>query len=195
MLTFAMPFNFSGSISAPAVHITGFLKGRSQIRWRTVQEIFTDHAGLTLNCTPIRLGKGTTLISHPDFTAYIKKSTKDRAEATSNPNLLFRVDISGSTDHAQPPKRGPKGPRKPLQLLDANMENIVDELQASRSGRGVSSPSSCARDENAAPPPTPSAAPMLASEPSVIPRRHALLPTLYPPPPHSAADTLRPRSN
>ena len=110
LLTFAVPLEFPSLISAPAVHVTGFLRGQHQIRRRTVQEIFTAQSGLTLNCTPICLGKGATLTSHPAFTAYIKKSTKDRAEATSNPNLLFRVHINGSTDNAQPKKRGPKGP-------------------------------------------------------------------------------------
>ena len=34
------------------------------------------------------MGKGAMLTSHPAFTVYIKKSTKDK-EASGNPNLLY----------------------------------------------------------------------------------------------------------
>ena len=72
--------NVPGLIStlSSAVHVTGLIKGQSQSRRRTVQEVFTDHAGLTLDCTPICMGIGATITSHPAFAVYIKKSTKDR---------------------------------------------------------------------------------------------------------------------
>jgi hypothetical protein len=97
------------------------------------------------------------------YTEYLAKCTKEKTESSdaTNPDFLIRVDVKGGIDDVHPKKKGPMGPRKPMQLLDADMENTgMDEL------------------ETATPPPTPpSAAPRLASAPSVIPRR--------PPPPHT----------
>jgi hypothetical protein len=158
LLTFAVPLHPSSLINTRAVHVTGFLKNSSAMRRRTVEEVFPACAGLTVIYEPIHMGRGAPFASHRAFTEYIEKSTNDRAEATANPNILFRVDISGITDNVQPKKRGPKpGSRRRLEPLDGDLS----------------------MDKAAEPPPTaptpPSAAPRLASE--VIPRR--------PPPPRT----------
>ena len=121
------------------ITVQGFLKGRSQIRRRTVQEVFRDRPGLTVDYTPLNMGRGTAFTSHEEFVEYIRTSTKDRAEAIANPNLLFRVDIRRETDSAPPKKRGPKpgprtaGPRQALGQLDSDLNSLVPAAAASRS--------------------------------------------------------------
>jgi hypothetical protein len=190
LFSFAVPLNFSSLSNhpamAPAVHcvqVEGFLRSHKVLRRRTLQAVFPDTAGLTLHFKPIQMGHGNSFTSHPAYADYLKKSTKDRAEAM-NPNLLFRVDVRGTTDDAQPRKRGPvRGFRRRLEPLDCNPDScdsmlLARPLQKSRAGRGDSGRSACSLDETATPPLTPlAAAPRLASAPSVIPRR--------PPAPHT----------
>ena len=187
--SFAVPLNLSNLRHPPSVesvHVTGMLrcKATRQIRRRTVEAIFPELDGLTSHFMPIQMGRGNSFTLHQEFEEYLKKSTKDRAEAAdagADPNLLFRVDVSGTTDDAQPRKRGPvRGSSRRLEPLDCNQDSMLlaRPLQKSRAGRGDSGRSAGSRDETATPPPTPpAAAPRLASAPSVIPRR--------PPPPHT----------
>ena len=170
--SFALPSERSELGSHGAVFVTGMLNGQDSLRLRTVRSIFPPD--LPVIWTPIQSGRGISFTSSSLYTEYVKKCSNESSDST-NPDSLIRVDVRGVIDDVRPKKTGPKGPRKPLQLLDANMENIMNELQAPCSGgescRGVFFPPSCARDENAAPLPTPpSVAPRLASEPSVIPR-------------------------
>ena len=187
--SFAVPLNLSNLRHPPsveAVHVTGMLRCNAtrQIRRRTVEAIFPECDGLTSHFTPIQMGRGKSFTLHQEFAEYLNKSTKDRAEAAdagSDPNLLFRVDVRGTTDDAQPRKRGPvKGSSRRLEPLDSDPDIMLlaRPLEKSRAGRGDSGRSTGLRDETAASPPTPpAAAPRLASAPSVIPRR--------PPPPHT----------
>ena len=178
LFSFAMPQNRSSLRTHPAVHVTGVLNNKVPLRLRTVQSIFRDQPGLTVIWTPIHSGPGISSTSHDSFKQFLDKSTKDRS-ATANPNLLLRVDVRRGSDDAQPRKRGPQGPRKPKEPLDADMESIMalpglgvpGPQKRRRAGRG-SSRSNGSLDETAAPPPTPPpAAP--TSAPSVIPRRPA----------------------
>ena len=96
--------------------------------------------------TPLNMGRGTAFTSHKEFVEYIRTSTKDRAEAIANPNLLFRVDISEKTDSAQPKKRGPRpGPRTAVAPLESDLNSLLPGPLRKRS-----------RNANAAPTPPPS---------------------------------------
>ena len=144
LLTFAVedaPLDLSKLIT-----VQGFLKGRSQIRRRTVQEVFPVRPGLTVDYTPLHMGRGTAFTSHKEFVEYIRTSTKDRAEAITNPNLLFRVDIRRETDSAQPKKRGPRpGPRTAVAPLESDLNSLLPGPLRKR-----------CRNANAAPTPPPS---------------------------------------
>ena len=155
--------------------MTGVLHCKGPFRMRAVRSIFREREGFTVRWTPVHSGSGISTTSHASFQDFF---------TPANPDLLLRIDVTGTSDKAQPQKRGPKGPRKQTEPLHADMESmmVLPEIQEAqtkrRAGRGASGRSACSQDETATPPPTPpAAAQRLASEPSVIPRR--------PPPPRT----------
>jgi len=178
LFSFAMPQNRSSFIHPRGMTVTGILQCKGPFRMRAVRSIFREREGVTVCWTPVHSGSGISTTSHALFKDFFNPA---------NPDLLLRVDVTGSSDKAQPQKRGPKGPRKqtePLHAEFAEMQSIMalpeipGALTKRRAGRGASSRSACSLDETATPPPTPlAAAQRLASAPSVIPRR--------PPAPHT----------
>jgi hypothetical protein len=184
--SFAMPQDRSSTSDYRAVPVTGVLNSKEVVRLRTVSSIFP--ADIHVIWKPIRSGRGISFTTTQVYTEYLAKCTKEKTESSdaTNPAFLIRVDVKGSSDDVHPKKKGPKGPRKPMQLLDTDMQNtgimslpgMPAAVKKHRgSGSEASGRSACSLDETATPPPTPlAAAPRLALVPSVIPRR--------PPPPH-----------
>jgi hypothetical protein len=185
--SFAMPQDRSSTSDYRAVPVTGVLNSKEVVRLRTVSSIFP--ADIHVIWKPIRSGRGISFTTTQVYTEYLAKCTKEKTESSdaTNPAFLIRVDVKGSSDDVHPKKKGPTGPRKPMQLLDTDMLNtgnmslpgIPAAVRKHRgSGSVASGRSACSLDETATPPPTPpAAAPRLASAPSVIPRR--------PPAPHT----------
>ena len=187
--SFAMAQDRSSTSDHRAVPVTGVLNSKEVVRLRTVSSIFP--ADINVIWKPIRSGRGISFTTTQVYTEYLAKCTKEKTESSdaTNPDFLIRVDVKGGIDDVHPKKKGPMGPRKPMQLLDTDMQNtgimslpgIPAAVKKHRgSGSEASGRSACSLDEleTATPPPTPpSAAPRLASAPSVIPRR--------PPPPHT----------
>ena len=124
IFSFAMPQNRSSLSTHPAVPVTGVLNDQVPRRLRTVQSVFRNHPGLTVIWTPIYPGSGIPFTGHASFREFLDKSTKDLS-CTANPNSLFRVDVRAGSDDARPRKKGPQGPRKPKEPLDADMESIT----------------------------------------------------------------------
>jgi hypothetical protein len=179
--SFAMPQGRSSTSDHRAVPVTGVLTSTQVVRLRTVSSIFP--ADIKVVWKPILSGRGISFTTSQVYTEYLAKCTKEKSESSDATNLdfLIRVDVKGGSDDVHPKKKGPTGPRKPMQLLDADMENtgimslpgIPAAVRKHRaSGSVASGRSACSLDETATPPPTPpAAAPRLASAPSVIPRR------------------------
>jgi len=179
--SFAMPQDRSSTSDYRAVPVTGVLNSKEVVRLRTVSSIFP--ADIHVIWKPIRSGRGISFTTTQVYTDYLAKCTKEKTESSdaTNPDFLIRVDVKGGSDDVHPKKKGPTGPRKPMQLLDTDMLNtgnmslpgIPAAVRKHRgSGSVASGRSACSLDETATPPPTPpAAAPRLASAPSVIPRR------------------------
>ena len=106
--SFAMPSKRSELGSHGAVSVTGVLNSPATLRMRRVRSIFP--ADLPVLWTPIQPGRGISFTSCPLYTEYVR-----------NPNALIRVDVRGGSDDVLPKKTGPKGPRKPMEPLDANL--------------------------------------------------------------------------
>ncbi len=115
--------------------VTGVLNSPDILRLRAVRSVFP--ANIPVHWKPMRQGSGYSFTMCPLYTEYVKRCSKESSDST-NPDSLIRVDVRGVIDDVRPKKTGPKGPRKPLQLLDANMVNIMNELQAPCSGDSVS---------------------------------------------------------
>ncbi len=134
LFSFSVPLNISTLSNHTAVHVTGLLGSRTaQLRRRTVQAMFpNDPAGLTLHFMPIRTGRGVVVTSHPASAEYFETSTTDRAKAADaslNPNLLFRVDVHRGTDNVLPRKRGPRqGSSRHLEPLDSDLNSLLSPL-------------------------------------------------------------------
>ena len=105
---------------------------------------------------------------------------KNGVIATKNPDFLIRVDVKGGSDDVHPKKKGPTGPRKPMQPLDIDIENFPAVLSKHLGDKQATAQLRT----------PPAAAPRLASEPSVIPRRTP--PSLHCPPPHCPPPHCRP---
>ncbi len=67
-----------------------------------MQAMLGSVSGLTLKWTMVPLGPVGSLASHAEYQAFLEASTKDK---DSNPSLMIRIDIQGSSE-APPKKRG-----------------------------------------------------------------------------------------
>ncbi len=89
-----------------------------------MQAMLGSVSGLTVNWTVVTLGHGGSLASHAECQAFLEARTKDK---DSNPDLMIRVDVLGSSE-AQPKKRGfapgQRPPRPPLAPLDSLLNAI-----------------------------------------------------------------------
>ncbi len=66
-----------------------------------MQAMLGSISGLTLNWTMVPLGPGGSLALHAEYQAFLEASTEDK---DSNPDLMIRVDVQGSSE-APPRKR------------------------------------------------------------------------------------------
>ena len=128
VVCYSVPRNIGCLQTRDSVPVVGFFRHKSQTQRRNfMQAMLGGISGLTVNWKMVPLGRGSSLTSHAEYQAFLKASSKDK---DSNPNLMIRVDVRGSTE-APPKKRGfapgSRAPRPPLAALDSLLNAISSE--------------------------------------------------------------------
>ncbi len=125
LVCYSVPRNIGCLQTRDSVPVVGFFRHKNQIqRWNFMQAMLGSVPGLTVNWTVVTLGHGGSLASQAEYQALLEASTKDK---DSNPDLMIRVDVLGSSE-APPKKRGfapgHRPPRPPLAALDSLLNAI-----------------------------------------------------------------------
>ncbi len=125
LISYSVPQNICSLNARDSIAVRGFFQhGTPRVRLSVLLDMLDGIPGITMTWTAMHLGRGCSLVSNSEYQAFLAASTKEKEVADSNPNLMIRVNVRGST--GAPPKRrgfapGNRPPRPPLAPLNESL--------------------------------------------------------------------------